>query len=406
MPEPLHPFHPLMLRAIELARQARRQTRPNPCVGALLVRDGNIVASGWHKGPGQPHAEVEALKDAAAKGIEPSECTMVVTLEPCRHYGKTPPCTEAVLKAGIRHVVIGALDPNPEASGGADILSSAGVRVETGIALDECLDLIDDFITWQTTDLPYTLLKLASTLDGRIATRTGHSRWVSSPESRKKVHILRSTVQAILVGGNTFYKDDPQLTCRLEDSDALRCEQPVAVIVTSRLPDANDGYFLLRERPESTIFWTNVEAASSKMAEALRRKRVRVLGLPFLQSVQDNGADEGLSDLHLGIGLRYLRREHNCQYVLCEGGGKLGLSLLEAGLVHEMHLHLAPKILGDNAALPLFDGSAPSRMDDALPLRVVDMAPSGGDVAITLRPPRRPESLLNPTREGQSCSLA
>ena len=408
MPEALHSFYPLMLHAVEIARQSRWQTAPNPCVGALLVKKGEIVASGWHKGPGQPHAEIEALRNAALKGIEPAECTMVVTLEPCRHYGKTPPCTEAVLKAGIRHVIIGALDPNPEASGGADILSAAGVQVETGIALDECLDLIDDFTTWQTTDLPYTLLKLASTLDGRIATRTGHSQWVSSPESRKLVHILRGMVQAVIVGGNTFYKDDPQLTCRLDDSCTHPAHQPLAVIVTSRLPDADDGYFLLRERPESTIFWTSVEAAAGKKAEALRRKRIRVFGLPYARPAQVGvqAAEPEPSGLNLGIGLRYLRKEHNCFYVLCEGGGRLSLSLLQAELVQEMHLHLSPKVLGDNAASPLFDGLAPLRMDDALPLRILDMGISGGDAVITLRPPRRSVPFLNPPVKGQSCSLA
>jgi diaminohydroxyphosphoribosylaminopyrimidine deaminase/5-amino-6-(5-phosphoribosylamino)uracil reductase len=201
---PRHPYHDLMLQAVALAAESRWQTCPNPNVGALLVKDGQVLASGRHKGPGLPHAEVEALRDAAAKGVNPADCTLVVTLEPCRHHGKTPPCTEAILRAGIRHVVVGANDPNPEAAGGAAILREAGVEVECGVALDPCLDLIDDFLTWQRTDLPYTLLKLASTLDGRIASRNGHSKWITCEETRRRVHALRRHMQAILVGGNTF----------------------------------------------------------------------------------------------------------------------------------------------------------------------------------------------------------
>ena len=386
-----HIFHDFMLQATILARNAKWQTFPNPCVGALLVKDGAVVASGWHKGPGQPHAEVEALADAKSKGVDPAECTMVVTLEPCRHIGRTPPCTEAIIAAGIRHVVIGALDPNPEASGGAEVLRAAGVTVETGIALQDCLDVIDDFIVWQKTDIPYILLKLASTMDGRIATRTGHSKWISSPETRSRVHVLRRHMQALIVGGNTFYQDDPRLTCRLgESSEELCPEQPLAVVVTSRLPEAGLSMNLLKNRPESTLFWTTVAAAASPKAEALRRRGVRVLGLP--SQAKANARGHGMrAELDLTEGLIYLRKELDCHYVLCEGGGRLGLSLLNKGLARELHLHLAPKILGDNEATPLFDGRAPILIDEALQLRIVDAMPSGDDIVITLKPAAPPD---------------
>lgn len=402
-----HVCHELMLRAIALAGNARWSTQPNPCVGALLVRDGVVVAEGWHKGPGQPHAEVGALNDARQKGIDPAQCVMIVTLEPCRHVGKTPPCTDAILEAGIRHVVIGAPDPNPEASGGAELLRSRGLTVETGVALQECLDTIDDFIIWQTTELPYTLLKLASTLDGRIATRTGHSRWITAPETRARVHHIRRHMQAIVVGGNTFYQDDPRLTWRLDDTDetlgpAPDTEQPLAVVVTSRLPEAGLSMHLLKERPESTIFWTTVAAAASPKAEALRRKGIRVVGLASHATANTRG--HGMrAELDLSEGLVYLRKELGCHYVLCEGGGRLGLSLLSKGVARELHLHMAPKILGDNEATPLFDGMTPMQIDESLQLRITDAVPSGDDIMITLRPTFAPV-LSAPSRDGQRYS--
>ncbi|MDR0338837.1 MAG: bifunctional diaminohydroxyphosphoribosylaminopyrimidine deaminase/5-amino-6-(5-phosphoribosylamino)uracil reductase RibD [Desulfovibrio sp.] len=384
-----HPYNDLMLKAVALAGQARWKTFPNPTVGALLVKDGVVAASGMHKGAGLPHAEIEALEDARNKGVNPAECVMVVTLEPCRHHGRTPPCTDAIIAAGIRHVVIGVQDPNPDAAGGAEVLRAAGVQVEMGAAQEECLDLIDDFITWQASRLPYTLLKLAATMDGRIASRSGHSKWISSAETRNRAHYLRRHMQAIIVGGNTFYQDDPQLTCRIspeDDPDMDPCaEQPLAVVVTSRLPEAGQPLYLLKNRAASTIFWTTVAAAASPKAEALRRMGIRVLGLP--SEAKTNTRGFGMrAELDVTEGFMHLREELGCHYVLCEGGGRLGLSLLDKGLAREFHLHLAPKILGDNQAIPLFDGRTPLNVEQALQLRITDAAPSGSDIVITMRP--------------------
>lgn len=383
-----HPYHEFMLEAVALAGQARWETQPNPCVGAVLVKDGRIAAQGWHKGPGQAHAEIAAFEDAAQKGVNPADCTLVVTLEPCRHYGKTPPCADAILRAGVRHLVVGALDPNPEAGGGAEFLRGQGLTVETGVAQGECLDLIDDFTTWQTTDLPYTIIKLASTLDGRIATRTGNSKWITSPQTRTRVHELRQHMDALIVGGNSFYLDNPALTCRLESGD-LCDKQPLAVVVTSRLPEAGVSMQLIKDRPESTIFWTTVAAAASPKAEALRRRGIRVVGLPSHAKANTRG--HGMrAELSLAEGLVHLRQELDCHYVLCEGGGRLGLALLDSGLAREFHLHLAPKILGDNDATPLFDGRNPLLIEEALQLRITDARPSGDDIMLSLRPLRQP----------------
>ena len=370
-----HPFAPFMLEAIKLAERGRWKTAPNPTVGAVLVRDGAVVAKGWHTAFGKGHAEVECLADAASKGVDPSSCTLVVTLEPCNHYGKTPPCAEAILAAGIRHVVIGLADPNPLATGGAKRLMDAGVRVESGICETECRALVADFLVWQTTKRPYVILKLAMTLDGRIATRTGDSQWITCEASRKTVHVLRSHVGmaggAVLIGGNTLYADNPLLTAR----DVPVDRQPVAAAVTSRIPGPN-SLRLLQERPEETILFTTSSGAATPKAAQLRDQGVRVFGLDLWKA----GKGEDLVQA-----LEHLREVEKCPYVLCEGGGKLALSLLEANVVDEFHLHIAPKILGDSEAKPLFSGRTLLTLNEALPMRLVNMTHCSDDAHLFFR---------------------
>lgn len=369
-------FTSFMTEAIALAEQGRWATAPNPVVGAVLVRDGTVVARGWHKAYGENHAEVHCLADAADKGIDPSQCTLVVTLEPCNHQGKTPPCTDAILAAGIRHVVIGLADPNPEAAGGAARLTAEGVQVETGVCEDACRELVSDFLIWQNTKRPYVILKLAMTLDGRIATRTGYSQWITNEESRHLVHTLRAGVGraggVVLVGGNTLYADNPSLTARETETETLR--QPLAAAITSRVPGL-DSLYLLKERPKETILFTTASGAATPRAAALRERGVRIFGIMQWKT--------GGKDI-LQI-LQHLRMEEGCPYVLCEGGGKLGLSLLESGVVDEFHLHIAPKVLGDNEAKPLFDGRSPLSMDEALPLRLAGMNRCGDDAHLLFR---------------------
>ncbi len=370
-----------MREALRLARNGLGSTAPNPMVGAVVLRGGELVASGWHKAFGGPHAEVEAIRDAQAKGIDLSECELWVTLEPCNHTGKTPPCTRAILKAGIKSVVIGALDPNPDvAGGGAAFLRDNGVKMRTGVLRQECEDLIADFVVWKNTARPFVVLKLAATLDGKIATRSGHSQWISCEESRHLVQEMRAATHAVLVGGNTFYKDDPKLTCRLEGREPGL--QPLAVVVTSRLPDPEADHYLLRQRPEHTIFFTSKAASLSKRATDLESKGCRVWGLPTASDVPTISG----SRLDLGVGLERLRQEHSCLYVLCEGGGGLALNLLEGGLVDDFLLFLAPKVLGDGQASGLFHGREIARMDQALGLRLAGMSRSGADAVLTLRP--------------------
>ncbi len=367
-----------MREALELAERGRWSAAPNPTVGAVLAKNGVVVARGWHEAPGRDHAEIACLKDAAAKDVDPAGCTLAVTLEPCAHYGKTPPCADAIIAAGIRHVVIGTADANPVAAGGAAKLREAGVRVDgvdMGILEGECRDLIADFTVWQTTDRPYVILKMASTLDGRIAGRQGRAQRVTGEASRQKVMELRANVGraggAVLVGGQTLRRDDPLLTAR--DVSALR--QPLAAVASS-LPPAADAR-LLRERAGESVFFCRAEHAASAEAEALRRKGARLYGV-----------EPDAAGIDLRRVLTILRQEEGCPYVLCEGGGKLAFSLLRGGLVDEFHLHYAPLVLGAEDAEPLFAGNSGASMDAALRLRLCREERVGGDIHLVFRPER------------------
>lgn len=372
-------YAPFMAEAIRLAERGRFKTCPNPTVGAVLVRGDKIIARGWHKESGGAHAEIDCLEDALARGESPAGATMVVTLEPCRHYGKTPPCVEALRDSGIARLVYGTRDPNPEASGGAQILAGYGIEVIGPVLRQECEDLIADFTVWQTTDRPYIILKLASTLDGRIATRTGHSRWISSESARKNAHRLRAGIAlahgAILIGGGTFRADNPQLDAR--DADDKPDRNPLACVITSRLPKADSDFSLLRQRPQETVFFASPAATASTTAEALRKLGCKVIAIGRSQ--------RGGPDFQTMF--KTLRNELGCPYVLCEGGGHLALSLLEAGYIDEFRLYLAPLILGDNEARPLFDGRGPLSIDEALRMRICSDRWESDGALMLLRPP-------------------
>ena len=363
-----------MLQAVALGEQGRGSTQPNPCVGALITIEGEVVGSGWHKGYGRAHAEAEAIEEARKKGCSLTRSVLWVTLEPCNHEGRTPPCTRAILQAGIPQVVVGARDPNPNVPGGGiEHLRSQGVAVESGIAEQACLDLLADFILWHEEERPFVYLKLAATLDGKIGTRSGHSRWISGEAARREVHGLRGRVQAVLVGGGTFYADDPRLTCRMEAPQ--RAEQPLAVVATHRLPEAGAELHLLREEPERLIILTSRQEAASEAAARLRQAGVRLVGL-----------DSDFRGIDLRAGLQALYQEHGCYHLLCEGGGRLATSLAEVGLADELHLYLAPRILGDETGRNAFCGRRVDRMDEALAWRMVENKSVGEDVKLRLRP--------------------
>lgn len=373
-------YEDAMQQALIEARKGRWRACPNPTVGAVLLnKDGQIVARGYHHRAGEAHAEVMCLNDAREKGIDPKGLTMVVTLEPCNHTGRTGPCSDVLIEAGLARVVVGRRDPNPVAKGGISHMRAAGLEVIEGVCEHDCTDLIADFLTWQLKKRPFVFLKLATTLDGHIATRTGDSRWVTSADARADVHRLRkrmaSTGGAVLVGANTFWEDNPALTAR---TTPIPDRQPLACVVTHRLPSAEDNYKLIRERPAETVFFTTKDAAQSKRADGLRELGVRVVPLETME--------DGHSDLE---GLLAWLWEQGCPYVLCEGGGHLGLSLLEAGLMDMLLLHIAPKVLGDGSGTPLFDGRKPITMDEAIPLRLVRMHMLGEDLVLRYFPKRK-----------------
>lgn len=380
----------VMLQAVAEAERGKGRTAPNPCVGALLTREGRVMAHGHHRGPGLPHAEVEALRDAVEQGIDPGTCTLWVTLEPCNHTGRTPPCTQAILQAGIKQVVVGTPDPNPGVPGGGiAALRAHGTAVVVGVAEQACRDLIADFRIWIATQRPYGYLKLASTLDGRIATRTGDSQWISNARSRAMVHMLRSRVGAVIVGAGTFRADDPRLTCRSaaqhpfsdhkphpgrEGTPEEPGVQPLAVVVGTRLPDAREDCFLLRRRAQETLFWTTDAAAHSDAAARLRDLGVRVWGAG------------GGAHVDLEACLIRLRSELGIMAALCEGGGGLAQRLVSSDLVDEWWLFLAPRTLGDGQAISVLSGADVPCMADARRWRTSRVQELDGDLRLVLFP--------------------
>lgn len=362
-----------MAEAVKLAYQGRGATAPNPCVGAVLVDDDRVVAQGWHTRFGKLHAERECLADAKRRGVNPAGMTMYVTLEPCNHHGKTPPCTEAIIEAKVGRVMVGALDPNPKAAGGVQRLRDNGIEVVTGVLERECLDLLADFRLWQESHSTFNILKMAATLDGKIASRRKVPEAVSCARSFEDVHELRSKVGAVVVGGNTFYADNPSLTCR-QTPLPEDFTQPLAVVATSRLPESDSRATLIAERAQSTIFWTTDAAARSEKADALRALGVRVWPLPG-----------GPGCLNLALGFERLRYEYGVHYTLCEGGGGLAMQLMEQGLADEIVHYVAPRVLGDNLAPSAYSGRGDVSMRDALNLRITRVEPSGTDIRLTLR---------------------
>jgi diaminohydroxyphosphoribosylaminopyrimidine deaminase/5-amino-6-(5-phosphoribosylamino)uracil reductase len=300
----------------------------------------------------------------------------VVTLEPCNHFGKTPPCSRMLLESGIARVVIGCLDPNPVAGGGGALLRQGGLEVTVGVLEQECRDAIADFVLYKTKGRPHVTLKLAMTLDGRIAARTGDSNWVSGEASRHRVHEMRASVQAVLVGGGTLGADNPRLTHRLEGSPLCHNPQPLAVVVTRHPPSAEAPLALLRDRPQELVILTDADGAASEAAMDLAELGVRVWGVPEVE--------DGVLDL--GAGLRRLRTEANVYTVLCEGGGGLAGSLLRQGLMDELVVFYAPKVLADAKALPGFSGLSVPRMAQAAGFRFLAVERVGEDLMVVARP--------------------
>jgi diaminohydroxyphosphoribosylaminopyrimidine deaminase/5-amino-6-(5-phosphoribosylamino)uracil reductase len=353
-----------MQRALSLARRALGHTSPNPAVGAVLVKDGRVVGEGSTEPPGGPHAEVVALRQAgeAARGA-----TMYVTLEPCCHHGRTPPCTQAILEAGVAEVRFSHLDPDPHVSGrGQDDLEAAGVRVVVGDGEREARRINEAYIKHRTTGLPFVTAKFASSLDGKIAAASGDSRWVSGPETREWAHRQRTLIDAILVGVATVLLDDPQLTAR--PGDRLAERQPLRVVADSRGRTPSAARVLQAASP---ALIATTEASPSAWREEIATAGAEVAVLP--------ADDNGRVDLPA---LLKLLGERDVLLLLVEGGGELLGSFFDQGLVDKVQAVVAPLILG-GTSFPAVAGRGVRCMSEALRLHEVQVERLGSDILVT-----------------------
>ena len=352
-----------MQRAIELARNTLGSASPNPSVGAVIVNDGAIVGEGWTQPVGGPHAEILALERAgdAARGA-----TIYTTLEPCCHFGRTPPCTAALLKAGIVKVCAAILDPDPRVNGeGIAEMERAGIKVTLGLCADDATQVIESYVHRTTTGLPFVIAKFAMSLDGKIATSSGQSRWISGEEARRHAHNLRRTADAVMVGIGTALADDPQLTAR-DSNGTLLDRQPLRVVVDSA------G----RVSPDSKLFRRpgNVLVATATMNETAK-SALKSVGA---EVVQVPGGD-GRADVSA---LMPLLVERGVNSVLVEGGGTLMASLIEQGLVSKVEAIVAPMLIGGRDALTPVEGNGFSRLKDALMLDNIKVGQLGNDIHI------------------------
>jgi diaminohydroxyphosphoribosylaminopyrimidine deaminase/5-amino-6-(5-phosphoribosylamino)uracil reductase len=331
-----------MRDALRLARRGYGLTSPNPMVGAVLVRGGRVIGKGWHHRPGMPHAEIEALHDAAQRGERTRGGTLYVTLEPCSTSGRTPPCTEAIIAAGIRRVVVGATDPNPRHGGkGFEVLRTAGIRMETGVLAEQCAAINAAFNHWIVARTPFVVVKAAMTLDGKISTEKGESKWITGEKARAFGMRLRQGVDAIAVGINTIIADDPELTVR-----GLRvARRPLRIILDprARTPLSAKVLHAAPQRGESsqgydggTLIVVGEDALAARVGRL--RELARVVAIPSHHGKLD-----------LTFLLRMLGKEQIIS-LLVEGGGEANASFLLAGLANKIYFFYAPKVLGGRFA--------------------------------------------------------
>ncbi|MBE6014181.1 MAG: bifunctional diaminohydroxyphosphoribosylaminopyrimidine deaminase/5-amino-6-(5-phosphoribosylamino)uracil reductase RibD [Lachnospiraceae bacterium] len=353
-----------MKRAIELAKKGEGFVSPNPKVGAVLVKDGQIIGEGYHERYGELHAERNALADCKNKGNSPKGATMYVSLEPCCHYGKTPPCTEAIIENEIARVVVATLDVNPKVAGkGVEILRNKGIQVDVGLLEEESLRLNKVFNKYMSTGLPYVVMKYAMTADGKIATASGKSKWITGDAARENVHRLRKSLSAILVGVSTVIEDDPMLDCRLDEP----CINPVRVICDTNLRIPLDSKVVMTADRIETIIAS--ASRDEDKIEKLLNKGCEVLKLPGSEA---------------GVDLKVLMKtlaERKIDSLLIEGGGSINYSALEAGIVDEVHIHMAPKIFGGRSKSPV-EGKGIEDISNAIRLRPVNTLWAGDDLII------------------------
>ena len=357
--------HDYMLKALSLARKGKGFTSPNPCVGAVVVKNGTIIGKGFHRAAGYAHAEVEAIDNA---GPDAENATIYVTLEPCNHFGQTPPCTHKIINAGIKKVVVGCKDPNPDVCGGGiQYLQDNNIEVVTGILEKEAQILIEDFIWYiQKGKTPFVILKSASTLDGRIATATGDSKWITNEKSRRYVHKIRHEADAILVGSGTLHADNPSLTSRIE---GVKTKDPIRIILDTHLSIKQDAKVLTQKSNAKTIIVTGPVVSQKKKA-LIENQGAQIIAVRLKEQKLD------LNELMIKLG------QMSILSLLIEGGGIVSGSALKAGIVNKMLFFLAPKFLGSSDGIPLFEGTGPKLIKDAFELKNVNVSQFETDILV------------------------
>jgi diaminohydroxyphosphoribosylaminopyrimidine deaminase/5-amino-6-(5-phosphoribosylamino)uracil reductase len=371
----------MMQRCLTLARRALGRTAPNPLVGAVVVQNGEIVGEGFHPGAGQPHAEVFALR---AAGDRARGATVYVNLEPCNHYGRTPPCTEALIAAGVAKVAIGMVDPNPLVGGGGVArLRHAGIEVLVGVEEADCRQLNEGFIHRMVYQRPFGILKYAMTLDGKIATTSGHSAWITNPAAREEVQQLRAACDAIIVGGNTVRLDNPRLTIRQTDAP-----KPLRVVM-SRTLDLPTTAYLWQTESVPTLVMTQV-GANPELQKLLCDRGVEVLAL------------ETLSPSHAMAHLY----DRGCLCVLWECGGTLAAEAIAQGTVQKIFAFIAPKIIGGSAAPTPVGDLGFTQMTQAITLERVQWRTVGSDCLMEGYLPGSRESGVGKRAEAEETSAS
>ena len=351
-----------MKRALELSKYGASLTHPNPMVGAVIVKNGQIISEGWHHGPGLPHAEIEALR---ACKEDPRGATMYVTLEPCNHWGRTPPCTKAIIESGIAKVKVAARDNNCQVTGrGIEQLVAAGIQVETGLCQDEALMINHSFYHHCQTGHPWVIMKSATSLDGKITTSSGESHWITGEASRRQVHQLRSQVGAVLVGSGTMLQDDPELTNRLY----LPVDrQPLKVLLDSELK-VLPTHQLVRNAPERLLVFCNERASDSK------EKTLQNIGVRIFR--QSGVSQINLTDLLETLGQLEIRS------ILIEGGAETFASFLREDLVAEFYLFYAPFFIGGIQAKGVIGGNGIDTLQNARRLKIESITQIGEDIMV------------------------
>ncbi len=350
-----------MKRAITLAKKALGYTSPNPLVGAVIVKNNKIIGEGYHHKAGELHAERMALADCKES---PKGATMYVTLEPCCHQGRTPPCTDAIIEAGIQHVVIGSFDPNPFVMGnGIKKLREHGITVTSHFLQKECDEINQVFFHYITTKMPFVALKYAITADGKIATKTGASRWISNELSRNHAHQLRHQYSSILVGIETVLQDNPLLTCRLEHA-----VQPIRIICDSRLRIPLESQICKTAKKYRTI----IAYANDTMG---KKEVLESLGLTLWQ-LPDENSKVSLTNLLKKLG------EHGIDSILVEGGGRIHFSFLQSQLAQKLYIYFAPKIFGGKDGKSPVGGDGISQPDEAFRLTLLQSVALDGDILL------------------------